>query len=36
MDAATGTTASDKDRVVYLEDPDGTGEYKLTIFFTRL
>lgn len=35
LGVATGTSASDKDRVVYLEDPDGTGEYKLTVFFNR-
>ena len=31
---ATGTTASQKTRVVYLEDEHGDGEYKLTVFFT--
>ncbi len=36
LGVATGVSASDKDRVVYLEDPEGTGEYKLTVFFTRV
>ena len=31
---ATGSSASEKSRVVYVEDPYGNGEYKLTIFFT--
>ena len=31
---ATGITATRKKRVVYLEDPNGVGEYKLTVFFT--
>ncbi|MFQ5654616.1 MAG: hypothetical protein ACE5GW_07785 [Planctomycetota bacterium] len=31
---ATGTTASQKGRAIYLEDDQGNGEYKLTIFFT--
>jgi hypothetical protein len=31
---ATGNSASRKDRVVYLEDENGDGEYKLTVFFT--
>ncbi len=30
---ATGTSASQKERVVYLEDEEGRGEYKLTVFF---
>lgn len=30
---ATGTSATQKDRVVYLEDEEGRGEYKLTVFF---
>lgn len=34
LGVATGTTASQKDRVVYLEDEHGDGEYKLTVFFT--
>lgn len=32
---ATGTTATQKARVIYLEDEQGDGEYKLTIFFTQ-
>ena len=32
---ATGTTASNKKRVVYLEDGEGRGEYKLTVYFTE-
>lgn len=35
LGVATGTTASQKKRVVYLEDEDGVGEYKLTVFFTK-
>ena len=35
LGVATGTTASQKKRVVYFEDEDGNGEYKLTVFFTR-
>lgn len=35
LGVATGTTASEKKRVVYLEDEDGQGEYKLTVFFTK-
>lgn len=30
---ATGTSATQKDRVIYLEDEEGRGEYKLTVFF---
>jgi hypothetical protein len=30
---ATGTSATQKDRVLYLEDEEGRGEYKLTVFF---
>ena len=33
---ATGTTASKKSRVLYMEDGDGKGEYKLTVYFTDL
>lgn len=36
LGVATGTTASQKKRVLYFEDEDGNGEYKLTIFFTRV
>lgn len=32
---ATGTTATRKSRVIYMEDPFGAGEYKLTVFFSR-
>ena len=34
LGVATGTTASDKSRVVYLENELGQGEHKLTIYFT--
>ncbi len=36
LGVATGSTASQKKRVIYFEDEDGNGEYKLTIFFTRV
>jgi hypothetical protein len=36
LGVATGATASQKKRVLYFEDEDGNGEYKLTIFFTRV
>lgn len=32
---ATGITATKKRRVIYMEDPFGAGEYKLTVFFTK-
>jgi hypothetical protein len=32
---ATGTAASKKSRVIYMEDEYGQGEYKLNIFFTE-
>jgi len=32
---ATGTSASNKKRVLYLEDELGRGEYKLTVFFSE-
>lgn len=35
LGVATGTTASQKKRSIYIEDGEGTGEMKLTIFFTR-
>ena len=35
LGVATGTSASKKARVIFFEDEDGAGEYKLTIFFTR-
>ncbi|MEQ8764083.1 MAG: hypothetical protein RL885_09155 [Planctomycetota bacterium] len=36
LGVATGSTASQKKRVIYFEDEEGNGEYKLTIFFTRV
>ena len=36
LGVATGSTASQKKRVLYFEDEDGNGEYKLTLFFTRV
>jgi hypothetical protein len=36
LGVATGATASQKKRVLYFEDEDGNGEYKLTLFFTRV
>jgi hypothetical protein len=36
LGVATGSTASQKKRVLYFEDEDGSGEYKLTLFFTRV
>ncbi|MCA9002049.1 MAG: hypothetical protein KDB61_09005, partial [Planctomycetes bacterium] len=35
LGVATGTTASNKSRVIYMEDEFGQGEYKLNIFFTE-
>jgi len=35
LGVATGTTASKKNRSLFMEDPHGHGEYKLTVFFTR-
>ncbi len=35
LGVATGATASKKSRVIWLEDEDGRGEFKLTVFFTR-
>ncbi len=35
LGVATGTSASEKGRALYVEDGQGTGEYKLTIFFVR-
>lgn len=32
---ATGGTAANKSRVLFLEDGDGRGEYKLTVYFTE-
>lgn len=34
LGVATGTTASQKKRVIYFEDENGAGEFKLTVFFT--
>jgi len=36
LGVATGSTPSQKKRVLYVEDEEGNGEYKLTIFFTRV
>lgn len=35
LGVATGSTAQQKERVIYFEDEEGNGEYKLTVFFTR-
>ncbi|MGE3164628.1 MAG: hypothetical protein AB7O52_06970 [Planctomycetota bacterium] len=35
LGVATGTTASKKNRVIWFEDENGEGEFKLTVFFTR-
>ena len=35
LGVATGTTAQQKKRVIWIEDEGGNGEYKLTVFFTR-
>jgi hypothetical protein len=35
LGVATGTTASKKNRAVWIEDENGEGEFKLTIFFTN-
>lgn len=35
LGVATGTTASDKSRALFVEDERGQGEYKLTVYFTR-
>ncbi len=34
LGVATGSSASQKKRVIYFEDEFGSGEYKLTVFFT--
>lgn len=34
LGVATGTTASAKNRALFLENEDGEGEFKLTVFFT--
>jgi hypothetical protein len=36
LGVATGGTAQEKKRVVYFEDGNGEGEYKLTVYFTRV
>ena len=36
LGVATGTTASKKNRAVWIEDENGEGEFKLTIFFTSV
>jgi len=36
LGVATGTTASQKNRVIYFENGSGEGEYKLTVNFTRV
>lgn len=36
LGVATGTTASQKKRVIFIEDASGDGEYKLTVNFTRV
>lgn len=33
--AASGTSASNKARVIFMEDENGQGEYKLTVYFSR-
>ncbi|MEZ5976467.1 MAG: hypothetical protein R3E96_16985 [Planctomycetota bacterium] len=33
---ATGTAATKKDRVIYMEDENGQGEYKLNVFFSEV
>jgi hypothetical protein len=35
LGVATGSTAAQKKRVVYFEDEEGHGEYKLTVYFTK-
>lgn len=35
LGVATGTTATQKKRVIWFEDEQGEGEFKLTVFFTR-
>jgi hypothetical protein len=34
LGVATGTTASTKNRALFIENPHGEGEFKLTLFFT--
>ena len=33
--AASGTSASNKARVIFMEDEHGQGEFKLTVYFSR-
>ncbi len=35
LGVATGDSARQPERVIYFEDGDGNGEYKLTVFFSR-
>ena len=35
LGVATGTTATKRNRALFLEDEHGDGEFKLTVFFTR-
>ena len=35
LGVATGTSATQKQRVLFVEDEEGEGEFKLTVFFTR-
>ena len=35
LGVATGTTATKKNRALFIEDENGNGEFKLTVFFTR-
>jgi hypothetical protein len=35
LGVATGTSASDKKRALFVEDERGQGEFKLTVYFTR-
>ncbi|MBI2373813.1 MAG: hypothetical protein HYV07_07430 [Deltaproteobacteria bacterium] len=35
LGVATGNSATDRNRSLFIEDREGTGEYKLTLFFTR-
>ena len=36
LGVATGTTAAKKNRAVWVENENGNGEYKLTVFFTSV
>lgn len=36
LGVATGTSATQKQRVLFVEDEEGEGEFKLTVFFTRV